>query len=82
MAESRMLDEGNMELLVSSRCFAYGVKAAAPGWMPDDAYFGIEPGVKRRVTLRSLPSVEVPASIVVTAINAEGRLPVAVMRTP
>ena len=80
MVESRILDDETMELLVSSRCFAYGVKAAAPGWMPDDAYFGIEPGVKRRVTLRTLQPSEVPASLVITAINAEGRLPVAVMR--
>jgi beta-mannosidase len=80
MVESRILDDETMELLISSRCFAYGVKAAAPGWMPDDAYFGIEPGVKRRVTLRTLQPSEVPASLVITAINAEGRLPVAVMR--
>jgi len=82
MVESRILDDETMELLVSSRCFAYGVKAAAPGWMPDDAYFGIEPGVRRRITFRRLQSAEFPASIVMTAINAEGRLPVAVMGTP
>ena len=43
-AEARVLADGTIEVLLSSRRFAWGVRVAAPGWMPDDAYFGIEPG--------------------------------------
>jgi hypothetical protein len=42
--------------------------------MADDAYFGIEPGVKRRIVFSPLQPVMPPAAIIVTAINAEGRL--------
>jgi hypothetical protein len=45
--------------------------------MPDDAYFGIEPGVTRRILLRPLLPGQAPSMIAVTAINAEGRLRVA-----
>jgi beta-mannosidase len=78
--EARILDDGTIEMLFVARRFAYGVRAAAPGWMPDDAYFGIEPGVKRRIRLCPLQPGGVPASIAITATNADGRLPVAVER--
>ena len=79
-AQTCVLDDGAIELLFDARRFAYGVRAAAPGWMPDDAYFGIEPGVTRRILLRPLQPGAAPSSITVTAINAEGRLPVAIER--
>ena len=49
-------------------------------WMPDDAYFGIEPGGKRRIVLAPLQPGETPAEYAVTAINAEGRFRVAIER--
>lgn len=76
--EARLRNDGNIEMIFSSTRFAYGVRAAAPGWMPDDAYFGIEPGVKRRIVLRPLQPGEAPSRITVTAINADGRLPVVI----
>ena len=79
-AEARFLDDGTIDMLFVARRFAYGVRASAPGWMPDDAYFGIESGVKRRILLRPLHLGEVPSSITVTAINAEGRLSIAIER--
>ena len=41
--------------------------------MPDDAYFGIEPGGKRRIVLTPSFTGKLPANIAVTAMNAEGR---------
>ena len=78
--EARLLDDGTIEMLFAARRFAYGVRASAPGWTPDDAYFGIEPGVTRRILLRPLLAGKVPSAIAFTAINAEGRLSVAVER--
>ncbi|HEX3681382.1 MAG TPA: hypothetical protein VHU83_02490, partial [Bryobacteraceae bacterium] len=63
-----------------ARRFAYGVRASAPGWLPDDAYFGIEPGAKRRIVLRPLSLCEATASLTITAINAEGRLSIPIAR--
>jgi beta-mannosidase len=79
-AQAGVLDDGAIELLFDTRRFAYGVRAAASGWMPNDAYFGIEPGVTRRIFLRPLQPGAAPPSITVTAINAEGSLPVAIER--
>jgi len=78
--QSRILADGTIEVLLSSLRLAYGVRVAAPGFVPDDAYFGIEPGGKRRIVLSPLVLGEAPATIAVTAINAEGRFPVAVER--
>ena len=78
--DARFLDDGTIEMLFVAGRFAYGVRAFAPGWMPDDAYFGIEPGVKRRILLHPLLPGEIRSTITVTAINAEGRLAVAIER--
>jgi len=78
--EARFLDDRTIEMDFAAQRFAYGVRAAAPGWMPDDAYFGIEPGVTRRILLRRLLAGQAPSMIAVTAINAEGRLRVATGR--
>ena len=79
--EARVLDDGTIEMFFAARRYAYGVRASASGWMPDDAYFGIEPGVRRRILLRPLLSDDVPSSIAVTAVNGDGRLLVAIKRT-
>jgi beta-mannosidase len=79
-AEPRVRDDGIIDVLLAARRFAYGVRASAPGWLPDDAYFGIEPGAKRRIVLRPLSLCEAPASLTITAINAEGRLSIPIAR--
>jgi hypothetical protein len=45
--------------------------------LPDDCYFGIEPGGTRRVVLTPLVPGARLGGVVVTAINAEGRCPIA-----
>jgi len=79
--ESTVHLNGAIELLLSSRRFAWGVRVAVPGFLPDDAYFGIEPGVKRRILLTPIRTGNTPASLSVTAVNAEGRFPVAIGRS-
>jgi beta-mannosidase len=78
--ETKLHVDGTIELLLSSRRFAWGVRAAVPGFLPDDAYFGIEPGGKRRILLTPVRTGNTPANLSVTAVNAEGRFPVAIGR--
>lgn len=77
-AQGRVMPDGTIEMVVSSRRFLWGVRAAIPGWRPDDAYFGIEPGGKRRVIFRQLRNAKIPSSITLTAVNAEGHLAIAI----
>jgi beta-mannosidase len=72
-AESTSKSDGTVALLVTSRRFAWGVRVTSPGYLPDDCYFGIEPGGKRLVTLTPTGDELVPARPIITAINAEGR---------
>jgi beta-mannosidase len=76
--QAKALAGGAIEMLITTRRFAWGVRATAAGFMPDDAYFGIEPNGKRRIVLTPLQPAEIPANIAVTAVNAEGRIAVAV----
>jgi beta-mannosidase len=76
--ESRVHVDGTIELLLSSRRFAWGVRVAVPGFLPDDAYFGIEPGGKRRILLTPLRTGNTRANLAVTTMNAEGRFSVAI----
>jgi beta-mannosidase len=43
--------DGFVDLFLSARALAYGVRVVAPGFAPKDNYFHLEPGVRRRVTL-------------------------------
>ena len=73
-AEAKLHADGTVEMLLTARRFAWGVRVTSPGCLADDAYFGIEPAGKRRVVLTPMQTDEARANVVVTAINAEGRL--------
>ncbi len=79
-AQAHILADGTIEVILSSLRLAWGVRVAAPGFMPDDAYFGVEPGGKRRIVLSPFQIGEARSSISVTALNAEGRFAVSVER--
>ena len=50
-AQAALLADNSIEVLLGSRRFANGVRVSAPNMLPDDCYFGIEPGGTRRVVL-------------------------------
>ena len=77
-AEAYILSDGTIEVLLTSRRIAWGVCVVAPGFVADDAYFGIEPGGRRRIVMTPLEPRKVPVIVTVTAMNAEGRLSVGV----
>jgi len=74
--ESKVHADGSIEVLLGSRRFAWGVRVVVPGFSPDDAYFGIEPGGKRRIVLTPVRTGNTPANLSVTTLNAEGRFAV------
>jgi beta-mannosidase len=78
--QANVLADGNIEVLLTSRRFAWGVRVAVPGFLPDDAYFGIEPCGRRRIVLRRVQSDDIPANLAVTAVNAEGPCVIAIQR--
>ena len=80
--ETKVHADEAIEVHLSSRRFAWGVRVAVPGFRPDDAYFGIEPGITRRILLTPIRTGNTPANVTVTAMNAEGRFPVAIGRCP
>jgi len=73
---AHVLPNGGIEVVLTSRRLVWGVRIAAPGFLPDDAYFSIEPGGRRRIVMTPQKSQTAPASVTVTAMNAEGRLSV------
>ena len=79
--QAKLLQDGCIEAVIRSRRFAYGVKVSAAGFLPDDAYFSIEPTGTRRIQLRPAASVDVPSRLSITAINAEASLSIPVERT-
>ncbi|HEX4165887.1 MAG TPA: hypothetical protein VHZ55_10480 [Bryobacteraceae bacterium] len=78
--ESKLLSNGYLETVIRCRRFAYGVKVFAAGFLPDDAYFSMEPGGVRRIVLTPTEPKKAPARLAVTAINAEGSFPICVER--
>ncbi len=51
-AASRSLADGQIELKLSTRCFALGVHFEAPGYVADDEFFHLSPGQLHRVLFR------------------------------
>ncbi len=68
------MKDGRIEVELRSRRLAYGVRVSAKGYRADDAYFSMEPGVPRRMMLIPVEPGAQAEQVVVTAINAEGRL--------
>jgi len=78
--EANMRADGTIELFLSSQRFAWGVRVIVRGFISDDSYFGIEPGVKRRILLTPMRAPSTPTNLIVTTTNAEGRFPVSMER--
>jgi len=79
-AEAKALSDGTVEVVLSARRFASGVRISSSGFLPDDCYFGLEPGHKRRITLAPLSPRRAPANVAVSAVNAQSRLTVPVSK--
>ncbi|HEY1511467.1 MAG TPA: hypothetical protein VGF93_20835 [Solirubrobacteraceae bacterium] len=65
-------DERTAQLTVSSSRFAYGVRAAVPGFRSDDDAFCVEPGGERVISLRRVS--EASGAGTLTALNLDGRM--------
>ncbi|HTU96526.1 MAG TPA: hypothetical protein VMF14_11850 [Solirubrobacteraceae bacterium] len=66
-----------LRVRVAARRFAHGVRVAAPGRLPDEDCFGVEPGRSRVITLAPAgPAGTSAAPITVTALNLDGPLAV------
>ncbi|HVW09630.1 MAG TPA: hypothetical protein VHC90_13660, partial [Bryobacteraceae bacterium] len=80
-AQAVALPGGEIEVLLGTRAFANAVRVSAPGMLPEDSYFPVEPGGVRRLILTPTAPAPLPAGLVVTAMNAEGRLTIPVEKT-
>ena len=76
--EARLLSNGNIEVKVQSRRFAYAVRVWSEGWLPSDAYFHLAPTIERRILLTPCAIGDEPAQVSLTAVNAEGTLPISI----
>jgi len=76
--ESRVRADGKIDLHLRADRFAWGVRVTTADAKPGDSYFGIEPGGIRSIVLTPLRAGLVPANVAVTAVNAEGRLALAI----
>jgi beta-mannosidase len=65
-----------VRLSLESRRFVYGLRIHAPGLVPDDDAFSLEPGVTRTVDLRPCGREGAGSAIGLTALNMQGRLTV------
>lgn len=78
--QAHQLNDGRVEVILQSRAFAWGVRIASRDCTADDNYFCMEPGGKHRITLAPSKAGGRPENAVVTAINADGRLTLPIMR--
>ncbi len=65
-----------VRLSLECRRFVYGMRIHAPGLVPDDDAFSLEPGVMRTVDLRPVGPEGAGGAIGLTALNMQGRLTV------
>jgi len=80
-ARAAAVDDATVEVTLSASRFVWAARAVAPGWLADDCYFGIEPGVAWRVVFRRLPDAAAPVTnITLSSFNAEGRIRIPIGR--
>jgi len=65
-------ETGAVTLSLRSQRFLYGVCAEAPGMRAEQPWACVEPGVERRLRLRSLPDEEPPETVRISALNLSG----------
>jgi beta-mannosidase len=80
VARSFARRDGAVEVHLGARRFVNGARIAAENALPDDCYFGIEPGGERSVVLKPVNPGEPLKGLALTAINAVGRIPITVER--
>jgi beta-mannosidase len=73
-AEVRRGPDGCTVLVARSDRLVYGLRVAAPGLVPEDDAFSLEPGQTRRLALRQSGVEQASGSLALTAINMRGRL--------
>ena len=79
--EGQELPDGKIEVRLTTRRFAWGVRVASPGFLPTIQYFGIEPGGERRIMLTPTRNGDSAPSPTVTAMNGEGHIPIVIRRS-
>jgi beta-mannosidase len=73
-ATARTADDGTVQLAVTTRRLAYGVRIHAPGFVASDDAFSVEPGGTRTVTLRPTATGSTSAGAWLTALNLLGQV--------
>ncbi len=73
-AHAQPLSDGRMRLALSSRRLVYGVEIHAPGFLPSDDGFSIEPGGERVLTLRPCRPESSLQDARVSAVNMSARV--------
>lgn len=76
-ATARVAADQSVELTVRSRRLAYGVRIQAPGFIPEDDAFSVEPGGQRLVALYPEAQGLDFTGGTVTALNLEGPVRIA-----
>ena len=70
------MEGGRVEVALTARKLVYGLRLSGANsrtW-GDDSYFNLEPEIPRRILLRPDEYAALQGQLVITAINAEGRL--------
>ena len=70
-------DEGTMRLSIHSNRLTYGVHVHVPGFIASDNAFCVEPGGERNIMLRPREDGLAFAGGALTAVNLQGRVPIA-----
>jgi len=77
VGRAQTLPDGDARLTLSSARLAYGVRIHAPGFLPSDDGFSIEPGGEYTVTLRSCGAQTALNDLRIGAVNMSGRVKIA-----
>ncbi len=76
-AEVRRGSSGSAVLSLKSRRFVYGLRVHAPGLVPEDDAFCLEPGQMRHLALEPTGTEGSTGAVALTALNLRGRVMVA-----